>query len=271
MLYDCGTIGLGILAWRGSKSLEIALKSYAENNFFSLFDDAMIFLPDPDEQVQNVARQYPLRIETHKQNLGILGGMEEIAKRIATDYIFFTENDNPLLENKREAKRQIIKALQLLASKQAIKARMRHTKKPGEKFDILGKYKRYYPNPDTPAAKIRRILRPGKALRLSGTAIYAEQNPDKKFPKTIKNAGDGFYLVDCKTMAWTNQSIIIDREFFLDTIIPYCKSVPFGRNINGFRSIEIELNRSKFWINSGWKIACGCGLLGHERAGDRGY
>ena len=269
--YPQGSIGFGILSWRGHLSLEQALATYEKFDFFSLFDESIIFLPDPDEQVKQVAARYPLRIETDPANAGILAGMEQIAERLETDYIFFTENDNPLLETRDEAERQIKKALELLENGSACMARMRHVKKFGETFNTYDKYKRYFPTPDTFSAKLMRMSRPEKAKRLCGTAIYGEDYPAQKFPKYITDAGDGFYLVDTQVLPWTNQSILLKRDFFLDTILPYCKSIPLGRNINGFHSIEIELNRSKFWTKSGWKIACGPGLLTHRRANDRGY
>ena len=271
MMYAQGSVGLGVLSWRGHKSLQQALDSYHKQNFFSLFDEAMIFLPDPDRNVENIASKYSLRVETSPENKGILAGMEEIATRLETDYIFFTENDCPLIENRTESKRQICKALDLLVDDRACVARMRHVKQPGEKFTTLNKYKRMHPYPDNFIAKIRRILRPAKAHRLSGTAIYGEKHPDRKFPRSIENVGDDFYLVNSDTMPWTNQSILIKRAFFMDVILPYCKTAPLRRTANGFRTLEIELNRSDFWTKSGWKIGCGPGLLTHNRVNDRGY
>lgn len=269
--YPQGSIGLGTLSWRGTNSLRAALKTYEDADFFSLFDETVIFLPEPDAEAVKTASQHPYRIETQPENLGILNGMEEIAKRLKTDYIFFTENDCPLIEPRAEAKRQITKALTLLSQDAACMARMRHTTHFGEKFDIYDKYLRYFPTPDTLPAKIRRIFRPEKAKRLCGNAVYADSRPNLRFPKYINDVQDGFYLVDAATMAWTNQSIIVKRDFFLETIIPYCKSTPLRGVANGFRAIEIELNRSKFWTKSGWKIACGPGILTHKRADDRGY
>ncbi|NNC36460.1 MAG: hypothetical protein HKO02_03305 [Hyphomonadaceae bacterium] len=271
MKYKHGTVGLGILSWRGHKSLRLALDSYLDRDFFALFDEGMIFLPDPDKYVRAVADEYPLRIETSPENKGIMAGMEEIANRLETDYIFFTENDNPLLENRVESKRQIEKALDLLHDDTACMARMRHIKHPGDKFTTLHKYKWMHPTPDNFVGKLRRAFRPAKARRVSGTAIYAEDYPDQRFPDSIQNVGDGFYLVDADTLPWTNQSILIKRSFFIETILPYCKENPSNRTANGFPTLEIELNRSKFWLRSGWKIACGPGLLTHERVNDRGY
>ncbi|PHR61358.1 MAG: hypothetical protein COA43_03140 [Robiginitomaculum sp.] len=269
--YPYGSIGLGTLSWRGQSSLEYALKTYADAGFYALFDEAMIFLPEVDDESKSIAAQHPYRIETSPDNFGIMNGMEEIAKRLKTDYIFFTENDCPLLEDKAECERQITKALALLSQDNACMARMRHTKHFGEKFNIYDKYLRYFPIMDTVAAKARRLLRPSKAKRLCGNAVYVSDAPSHQFPQYIEDVGDGFFLVDCATMAWTNQSIIINRQFFLDTIIPYCKSVPLGRGANGFKAIEVELNNSRFWTQSGWKIACGAGLLTHKRVEARTY
>jgi len=250
MIYPQGSVGLGILSWRGHASLKQSLISYKKEDFFSLFDEAMIFLPDPDDDVQKVCKNYPLRIEKSSVNNGIMAGMEEIANRLKTDYIFFTENDCPLIESRTETERQIRKALELLKTKNVCMARMRHVVQPGEKFTTLNKYKWMHPSPDNFVGRLRRVFRPEKAHRVSGTAIYAEQSPHKRFPNTIQDAGEGFYLVDTDTLP---------------------KSVPLGRTANGFRTLEIELNRSKFWTQSGWKIACGPGILTHKRANDRGY
>ena len=265
------TIGLGILSWRGAASLRNALQSYENEGFFSLFDQSLVFLPDPDPPVLAVANNFAITIEQSAKNAGIMDGMEQIAKRLDTDYILLTENDCPLIEPYSEAKRQLQKALSLLQSGQARLARMRHVKQPGEPFSAPEKYNRYFPKTDTISSRLRRFFRPRKAKRLCGTAIYTETDPEKKFPDYIKSAGDGFYLVDAKVMPWSNQSVLIDRKFFLNTIIPYAKSVPFTRGANGFRALEIELNRSRFWTKSGWKIACGPGLLSHQRLEDRGY
>jgi hypothetical protein len=271
VIYPHGSVGLGILSWHGHTSLGAALKSYAQEDFFSLFDECMLFAPEADEKVIATAQQYPVRIESASDNKGILSGMAEIAERLTTDYIFFTENDCPLVEPRENARQQISTALELLHNGKACMARMRHTRQFGETFGTYDKYLRYYPTPDSASANMRRILRPAKAKRLCGTSIYVEDNPAQKFPKYIRKAHDGFYLVDASVMPWTNQSILIQRDFFLDTIIPYCVSAPLRRTINGFRNLEIELNQSRFWTESGWKIACGTGLLTHKREDDRGY
>ena len=72
-------------------------------------------------------------------------------------------------------------------------------------------------------------------------------------------------------MPWTNQSILVNRDFFLNKIIPLARSVKTNRHANNLPNLEIELNKTPKWRESGWKIACGPGLFTHERVGDRGY
>ena len=57
------SVGLGVLSWHGHRSLDAAMATYQKADFFSLFDDCMVFLPDPDEDVRSTAAKYPLRIE----------------------------------------------------------------------------------------------------------------------------------------------------------------------------------------------------------------
>ena len=265
------TIGLGILSWRGAQSLRHSLESYQKNGFFELFDDVITFLPDPDEAVLEAVKGFPVRVVTAPENKGILHGMEMTARSLSTDLVFHAENDCPLIENKAESARQIKIASDLIINGKAVMARMRHRKFPGQDFDTYDKYLRYYPHQDTLKTKMRRFFRPGKARRLQGTAIYIDGAHAKKFPDVIEDIGHGFYLVDANVMPWTNQSIIYEREFFLETLMPFCHAVPFRRGANGFPNMEVELNNCRFWRKSGWKIACGPGLLTHKRAESRGY
>lgn len=263
------TVGLGILSWRGHASLDAALQSYKDANLFSLFDEVLLFLPEPYPEIEAVAKNYPVRVETMPVNRGIARGMEEVATRLSTDYILMMENDCPLVESREEASRQIQKAIALIDSDAAIMARMRSVRAPGELFNTLGKYRRYWGSGIMPW--IRRTLRPGKARRLCGSAVYDGADPATRHPDFITDAGEGFSLVSTAVMPWTNQSILIRRKVFLDIIMTLVHAQPYGRLVNGYRNVEIEMNNNPGWTQSGWSVACGPGLFTHKRAEDRGY
>jgi len=263
------SLGMSILSWRGAASLEYALKTYQKEKLFSLFDERVIILPDPDDAVIMTAEKYPLKRHVFKNNLGIAGGMRAAAEALSTDYILFLENDCPLIESYETAKQQLSLSLDVLETKAAFMARLRSRSEPGELFNTLDKYRRYW-QPGL-APKLRRMLRPHKAKRLCGSAIYDGPNAHQKHPEYIQQYSPDHYIISPAAMPWTNQSILLRRQDFLDIIYPYVDAQPLSRAINGFHNIEIELNRSRFWTQSNYNIFCPPGLFTHKRLGDRGY
>ena len=263
------SIGLSILSWRGAETLSRSLESYARADLFSIFDETQIFLPDPDEAVSAAARAHDAVVREAPQNLGIMENMAESMAAMSTDYVLMLENDCPLIETKSEVLRQLSKSTELLGDKSVIMARLRSVKSPGQAFTGLEKYRRLYSG--TLSSTAMRVLRPDKLRRLTGYALYDGAKSIARHPEYFNDMGDGFFLVDAQVMHWTNQSILIHRQTFLDKIIPLARSIKTRRHANNLPNLEIELNKSKDWRNSGWKIACGPGLFTHERIGNRGY
>ena len=263
------SIGMGILSWRGAASLTHALDSYEQAGLFDLFDERVIILPEPDEAVRKVAQNAPLKAVEFSQNLGIAGGMRAVAEALTTDYVLFLENDCPLIEPLSAAKAQIELSIKALSSGAAFMTRLRSRRLPGDLFTTLPKYNRYWD--DSFSAKIRRILRPYKAKRLCGTAVYVAPKPHLRHPDFIQEYAPDCYIISPRAMPWTNQSILMRRRDFLDIILPFVEAQPLTRTINGFHNIEIELNGSQFWTQSNFKILCPPGLFTHQRLGDRGY
>lgn len=263
------TLGLGILSWRGAESLNSTLQSYAKVDLFSVFDEVVVFLPDPDKEVQEVAKKYPVTIRTAPENLGILENIAATAECLSTDFLLFVENDCPIIETRDEAKKQIGKSLELLQREGVIMSRMRSTSLPGQDFDGLRKYRALY-KADL-FSFLKRVLRPGKVKRLCGYARYDGFESIKRHGEAFKDLGDEYYLVDCSVMPWTNQSILIERNVLLKTIIPHARQVKTNRGANKLPNLEVELNKGSFWKKSGWKILCGPGLFTHQRHEHRGY
>ena len=110
-------------------------------------------------------------------------------------------------------------------------------------------------------AQIRRIIRPGKAQKMIGNAIYVYTEPDKVFDE-IKRQPDGWFKISARHITWSNQSIMIRRSFFLDKILAYAEAHPSNRTVNGFPDIEKELN-SDYWRKSGWSVGADLGLFTH--------
>lgn len=263
------SVGVSILSWRGAETLRPSLESYASAQLFDVFSDAQIFLPNPDAAVLDVAKQFNVKVETIPQNLGIMENMVAAAETMTTDYILMLENDCPLIEPISEVRRQLNTSINLMEQDDVIMARLRSVREPGQAFSGLTKYRRLYDG--SIKARLTRQFRPDKLRRLTGYALYAGPQAISRHARHFESVGNGFFLVDAAVMPWTNQSILINRDIFLNEIVPMARAVKTKRHANNLPNLEIELNKSLRWRNSGWKIACGPGLFTHERIGDRGY
>ena len=71
-------------------------------------------------------------------------------------------------------------------------------------------------------------------------------------------------------MNWSNLAIMVDRNFFLNVIIKEAEITDSNKRINGFKNIEIELNK-KWWRNQNWNLIITNGLFKHLRVDNRGY
>ncbi len=267
------SLGLGILSWRDRLSLENALKSYKDQNLLSLFDQTHAFFSEQSPEDHALAAKFGLSSSGADKNLGILGGFEALGQAMKTDYIILVENDCPLIENFEEAKAQIEASQRLLESGDVQVVRLRSLREPGELFNTVDKYKRMYGN--SFSSSMRRFIRPGKARALRGIAPYVEDHPHIKFPKQVLKTNEAsdlgpVYKIDTRFLKWTNQSIMMSRDFFLKKVIDYAKTAKTTRRVNGFRNLEIEMN-SSHWRNNDWYVGVPQGLFTHRRVGERGY
>lgn len=292
-------LGLGILCWQGHDSLARVLPTYVRGNLFSAVDAALLFLPEPEDRTIALGRAVGLDVATHPQNLGILGGFKAIAERLQTDHLLLLEDDCPLIEGAAETARQISIARRALASGGADVFRLRHRQYPGAgvRFHMLDKLARYHARPTDAAgarlaARVRRLLRPGKALRLLGNALYEGADPHRdpyavvpptdddtslarapfdgdravaQHPKHFELMPEGWIRAPARVMPWSNQSIMVGRDFYLGTIIAHAEAHPSRRKVNGFSDVEKEWNTPR-WRRSGFRIGLDRGLFAHELA-----
>ncbi|MEO1309933.1 MAG: hypothetical protein AAFV51_03055 [Pseudomonadota bacterium] len=263
------SLGLGVLSWKGHDSLEAALATYAEAGLFELFDERLLFLPEIDDRGRAIAARFDIPFAGSDKNLGILGGFKALASAMTADIVLLLENDCPLIEPRDVAEARIAEARRALEAGEVDVFRMRSRKRPGQRFQTLGKHLALFPPEDAPAlsravAAAHRAVRPDKALRLAGGAVYAYDDPERRHPRFIERRAEGWWRVSSRIMTWTNQSIMIRRNFFLETIIARAEARPSSRTVNGFPDLEKEMN-TPWWRGSGFRIGVGEGIFTHER------
>jgi hypothetical protein len=269
-------IGLGILSWKDPWSLRNALESYWKADFFDQFDEVLICFQEVSEEDKALAAEFGVPYKGTDSNKGIFGGFKTLAEAMNSEYLMLVENDCPLIESGAEAARQISLALDDLKSGKAQQYRFRHRWQPGQRFQLATKFRRYFhPLHDgaegagvTPG--MERFFRPLKKRRLRGGALYVERHPEQRFPEVISKTEGGHFLVDSSVLNWTNQSIMVRRQFYLETILARVETHPSSKPLHGYQDIERAL-RSRWWRRQHFKIGVADpGLFTHKRLGRDG-
>ena len=262
------SFSIGILSWRGYRSLANSLESYSKNGLNDLTVSKYICLPEYNQKGINICKKFNYRPILFSKNIGILNGFKELAKKMPNGPLLLLENDLPLIENQKITYSLINESISNLYNYKAAQIRLRSVSDPGDPFHAIEKYKKYWDSGFI--QKCRRFFRPLKAERLIGTAPYFEKYPNIKHPRYIKKLNNGSFLMTSKIINWSNLAIIVDKKFFLNVIIKEAEKTNSSKKINGFKNIEIELNK-RWWRDKSWNIIVSQGLFKHERLFDRGY
>jgi hypothetical protein len=266
-------IQVGILSYKALKTLAATLENYKRHGLFDIVEKVVVFFNGASEEDEKVALQYGLEYRTNTNNLGIKGGMRWEAETLDAPWILHVENDCPMITDKETACRDLRFALSLLQTRQADVVRMRSRFTPGEAFCDVEKYTKMYrvteidprfaePEKINKPETWKRLFRPVKARIMSGRSLYIEKNPDILFPNDIKKVADDWYVADSATTDWTNQSILLGRDFYL-RVLDYADANP-ARTINGKHDLEKPLSR-RWWRRQHFKIAQGSGIFTHQR------
>jgi hypothetical protein len=277
------TVGLGILSYKAHETLKKTLASLEQKNVRSFFDDSVIYFNDFCEQDKEIADAFSYRA-VGGPNIGFTA-QQQLAEHIDADYIVLIQNDCPLIEPCSELEKQLTTAVELIEAGQIDLMRLRHQWRVGEGFCDVEKYARFYNinavneafiarehgldekklNP-TRMKYFKRYFRPLKARRLIGRSVYVEKFPEKCFPKYIQRTGD-VLIVDSECIDYTEQSFLIQKEFFLNTLCRFINENPKKRTLNGFQVPEIILN-CLWWRKKHFKIGVCKGLFTHNRFDD---
>ncbi len=259
---------IGILSWKGYESLYNSLKSYEKYGLNSLTKLKFLCLPEYSSRGIELAKKFEYKPILFKKNIGILNGFKSLALNMPDGPVLLLENDLPLVENNEKTFNLLKQSIDHLYKYNAAQVRLRSIRNPGEPFHSIKKYNNYWGRGSLKI--IKRLLRPKKAKKLIGTGIYIEEYPHLKFSKYITKLENDSYLIKSEIMNWSNLAIIVDRNFFLKVIIKEAETTFSKKTINGFKNIEIELNK-KWWRDKSWNLIITNGLFKHFRVDNRGY
>ena len=266
------SIGLGILSWKARKTLRASLESHREAGLLDMFDDALIFFQEIEDEDRALAAEFGIRAEGTDENLGIMGGIKKIAELLQTDYVLYLENDYPTIADNATLRRQFTTALAHMESG-AVKYTLLDENKRHEAKEpqspLYKRYIRFHPSPalgegDTIAKKIQRVLLPHKANRAAWPAVYLGEAD--RFPHLMQPIEHGYFALAARALAWTNQAPFFPRQWFLQELIPLAESTPSSRSVNGKPDLEKDTTNRRWWREQPWRIGISNeGLFLHSR------
>lgn len=269
------SIGIGVLTWRAPETFQRTLASHAAANVGEIVSERLAFVQEGDPSSVSIAKKNGYRVETSEENLGILGGFEALGKALRSEFIVLNENDFPIIASADETRDELQMAHELLKDGTAKIVMLRSRREPGIPFALPPKCRKYFPPEDASVsermlATILRTCRPGKARITRARTIRIDDNAHITAPNEVTKIKDGWNLTTSRWQPWTNNPIMIKRDFFLDVIIAHANAANTSRRINGFKNFEVEMN-CDWWRDQEFPIAQGPGLFTHGRIGYRGY
>ena len=258
-------LSLGLLSWRAHETLRKTLASY--KSLLPLVDEAVIFFNSITDEDRAIADEFGFRAEGTQDNLGILGGTLSLVKCLHGDLVLLAQNDNPVNVSPDVLRERIESAKNMLLSGTADIVRLWNRYDPT--FSDRSKFLRYWPGegaPDRCKLKLRRLLRPFKAIRMAGKAYAALQDPSLRHPEIFTKI-DGAYISDSRFVNYSDQPYMAYRTKALE-LLEWADAHKEGRRtLNGFPSQETIIN-GPYWKKQKLKIAITDGVFAHARYDD---
>jgi len=252
------TLALGLLSWRAPETLAATLETYAAGGLFDLFDEACVYFQEISDSDRAVAAHYGLTTGGTDANTGIEGGVRALVGDTRADLILLLENDCPLVVDAAVAADALTRAVADMDHHDTPVFRMRSRRHPGDNFTRTDKYQSLFGAHDPldtdvtihPPAPLRalvgRTLRPLRARRFRGDAVYVERDPVAAQPGAVRPSANGNYLTDSRFINWSNQSVLVRPDFMRDVLFPGVEAHPSKRTIAGVQDLERAANR-RWW------------------------
>lgn len=256
---------VGVLSWKAHDTLRKTLSSY--RHLLPLVDEAVVFFNSISDEDRGIAREFGFRDEGSSENLGILGGTLSLVRHLHGDVVMLLQNDNPINVSSDTLAKRIASARSLIDDGVADIVRMRDRFDPT--FSDRMKYLRYWPDEngcDTLKLRVRRFLRPFKALRMAGRAPDVLQNPSVRHSRIFSDVS-GAFVSDSRYVNYSDQPLMVRRSLILE-LLEWADAHKQGRRtLNGLAVPEIIINGA-YWRRRKVRIAITDGVFAHARFDD---
>jgi hypothetical protein len=250
-------VSVGVLSYRALRTISRSLQAYRASGLMDWAGEFFVFFNAMTAEDQKLVQASGVNYFGSAENLGIYGGFRAIAEHAQKPYVLILENDIIPLPGSL-VQDCVVKALSDMIEHGIKSFCLRSRENPGH-GGIYPKYIRCFevhdpiiaelkPSKPTLYSKLRMMAKHGNLDKFRAIAIYIERFPERVHGDAVRKLPSGNYLTDSRYRNWSNQAVLVDRQYFLDVICRRVEEHPDPRLLNGHQDIERALN-VRWWRN----------------------
>lgn len=255
-------ITLAILTWKSPVTLKRTLDSLKPINNF--FQERLVICQESDAEEIAIVESCGFTPIKLKNNVGIQKGLVECARHSRHESVLIMENDIPWIVDPERAQDFYNDCKLYLASGLKM-CRLDNFPDPPRK-----RYVRFWGAEFPVSRTFSGLVRWREANAIRAEIVgFKRFNHDSSMNSFMRKASDTFHITDSSAIYWNNHSILINKDFFLNTVIAYAESANPRRSFNEQPELESTLNcprNRSWWRGKKFKIGISApGYFGHVR------
>jgi hypothetical protein len=246
-------VSVGVLSFGALQTISRTLKAHRESGLIDCAGEFFVHFNaiTPDDKA--IAGDAGVPYTGTAENLGIYGGFRAIAERAKNPYVLILENDVVPLPG--AAVRDCLGSCVSDMMEHDIKSFcLRSRREPGE-GSPYAKYIKTFgllepispslaPKKAASFSQLRMFLEHGGIDKFRAASLFCERDPEAVQKQAVRKLPSSNYLTDSRYRNWSNQAVLVERQYFLDVVCRRVDEHPDPRLVNGHQDIERALNRS---------------------------
>jgi hypothetical protein len=248
-------LSVGVLSFGAPQTIKRALELHTKAGLTKLPAEFFVYFNALSAEDEELAKAAGVSYYGSPQNTGIYGGFRAIAETAKHPYILILENDivpldgvdlGACLESCLSDMREHGIRIFCLRSR-AFPGQGNTSRKYARCLPVIDPINpEQAPSEPSIASRFSMLMAHGYFSKFYGAAIYFEKSPEIAQPRAIRKLPSGNYVTDSRFRNWSNQSVLVERDYFLNTICRRVEEKPDPRLVHGFQDIERALN-SWWW------------------------
>lgn len=244
-------VSVGVLSFGALQTIARALEAHRKSGLIDCAGEFFVHFNAITAEDKRVAEEAGVRFSGTAENRGIYGGFRAIAERAKNPYVLILENDVVPLPG--AAVRECLEACVSDMVEHGIKCFcLRSRRQPGEGAPYA-KYIKTFGLVDpvapslaakkaAPFSQLRMFLEHGSIDKFRGASLFCERNPETVQKHAVRKLPSGNYATDLRYRNWSNQAVLVERQYFFDVVCRRVEEHPDPRLVNGHQDIERALN-----------------------------